>query len=251
MMIVDTHVHLYPDYDIGAILRLCSERLHKLAPDAVPVACLTERHDCHFFKEIQENGLPDNKSIIGIEKPDDKQSLLFRFGDGVPPLFLIPGRQIATQERIELHCIGKDAVIPDGDTAIQTARRILEIDAVAVLPWGVGKWLFKRSHIIEKLLDTFSPKELRIGDSAMRPWFWPEPRPMQKAADSGYTILAGSDPLPHEHNGQWVGQYATILNHPFDQGHPSRSVISALQKGNATKTGKRPGVFSFPKRMHG
>jgi hypothetical protein len=251
MIIVDTHVHLYPAYDIAAALKLCAKRLHDLAPDAVPMACLTERQDCHIYKQLQQDGIASSEHIIGMESLEDGQSMLFRFGDGVPPLFVIPGRQIATNERIELHCLGKDARIPDGEPAVHTARRILEIDATAVLPWGIGKWLFGRRKVINKLLETFSPKELMLGDSAMRPWFWPTPTPMANATQNGYKVLAGSDPLPHEKNGDWIGKYATLMSHAFDQVHPQRSLISALKESKPTLIGTRPGIIDFPKRMRG
>lgn len=251
MMIVDTHVHLYPDYDIGLVLRLCAERLHALVPDAVPVACLTERSDCRIFRQICACQEIASEHVLGVEVLEEQRSVVVRFGRGVPPLFVLPGRQIATCERIELQCLGKDAEIPDGGSAAETVGRILEIDGVAVVPWGVGKWLFRRRHVVEALLKRFGSDALMLGDSAMRPVFWPEPGVMREGRDGGYRVLAGSDPLPHEKAGRWIGRYASLVDAPFDPGNPAQSCMAGLRRGSITTIGQRPGLCGFAARMAG
>ncbi len=249
MMIVDTHVHMYPQYDAGNVLRLCAERLHRLDPDAVPIACLTERHDCHFYATLRDKGIGADADVLGREVLEDGRSIVVRFGKGVPPLFIIPGRQIATKERIEIHCIGNDAAIPDGEPAHETVGRVRELDALAVMPWGVGKWLFKRRAVVERLIDGYTPKELFLGDSAMRPVCWPVPLPLRMGQAQGYRVLAGSDPLPHEKNGRWIGRYATKIGFPFEAQHPHKSCLLGLRRADISCVGERPGVWAFAKRM--
>lgn len=251
MMIVDPHVHIYPQYDAGAILRLCAERLHALAPDAATIACLTERRDCHFYAALRDMGLPESPHVIGREVLEGGRSVVVRFGGGVPPLFVLPGRQIVTKERLEVHCLGNDAAIEDGLPAIDVIRRVRELDALPVLPWGVGKWMFARRRIVERLFRTYAPEELLLGDSAMRPYFWPEPLAMRKGRLQGYRVLAGSDPLPHELTGRWVGAYATRVDFPFRPDHPSESCMAGLLRGSLAKVGKRPCCVGFALRMYG
>jgi len=251
MMIVDTHVHLYPDYDLGLVLRRCSAHLHTLAPEAVPVACLTERRDCNMFRVLCERGVGDSAHVLGVEVLENGRSLVVRFGGGVPPLFVLPGRQIVTRERLELHCLGKDAAIPDGEPAVQVVGRILELDGLAVLPWGVGKWLFRRRKVVDRLLARHTPQELLLGDSAMRPWMWPVPMPMRAGRRAGFRLLAGSDPLPHEKTGRWIGKYATVVDAPFLPAEPGRSCLEGLRKGVIRRVGCRPGPLGFAARMAG
>ena len=251
MIILDTHVHMYPSYDAGKLLRLCSQRLHALVPDAVPVACLTERYDCHFYAALCERGLPENQHVIGCEILENGRAVMIRFGQGVPPLFVLPGRQIATSDGLEVHCIGNDAAIADGFTTQETIGRCRELDALAVLPWGVGKWLFRRRRIVEKMLSIFSPSDLILGDSAMRPVIWPEPLPMRRGRANGFRILAGSDPLPHEKSGTWIGRYATLADMRFDAECPSRTCLRALQEAKLSHLGVRPWPVGFAKRMAG
>ncbi len=251
MMIVDTHMHISREYDVSRILYLCASRLHALAADCVPIACLTERHDCHIYADLLKTGVESDDYIVGCEVLEGGRSIVVRFHHGVPPLFLIPGRQIATKERLEVHCLGNDAFIADGEETKDAIARTLELDATAVLPWGVGKWTFTRRRLVESLMDLFSPAELMLGDSAMRPNFWGEPVAMRKGRLRGYRVLAGSDPLPHELGGRWVGTYATKVESPFHAEAPAKSCLRGLQQGSLALVGKRPGLIGFSQRMRG
>lgn len=252
-MIADMHLHLYPVYDREAALRGCTQRLAALAPATVTLACLTERYDCHAYKALlevaaAEAGVADHPRYQVVE---DGQCIVFHSGGGLPPLFVLPGRQIATRERLEVLCIGCDAAIPDGEPAELTIRRIGELDALPVLAWAVGKWLFKRKRIVEKLLETFGPDQLLIGDSAMRPVFWSEPGPMREARRRQYRLLAGSDPLPKAGDERQPGRYATLVDGTFDPQFPSRSLLTALATPSTPvhRLGSRCGLLEFPGRM--
>lgn len=253
MVIIDTHLHVYPGYDVGATLRGCAERLTTLAPGAVAAGCLTERHDCHFFKSLLKSNGQTGEGAFRFEILEGGKSVVFRGGRGVSPLFLLPGRQIATRERLEILCIGVDASIPDGEPAALTIRHVREVGGLAVLTWGVGKWLFGRKRVVGALLDEFSPESLLVGDSAMRPTFWPTPSPMRAALRCGYRVLAGTDPQPSEKDGVWAGQYASQLDCVFDPQHPSASLMEGLKdsKVGLRRMGKRRGLIAFSRLMVG
>jgi hypothetical protein len=182
---------------------------------------------------------------------ENGRCIAFHPGGGLSPLFVLPGRQIATRERLEVLCLGSDAAIPDGEPAELTIRRIGELDALPVLAWAVGKWLFGRKRVVEKLLETFGPDRLLIGDSAMRPVFWPEPGPMREARRRQYRLLAGSDPLPKAGDERQAGRYATRVEAAFDPAFPSRSLLTALGKPSTPvqRVGSRCGLFEFPGRV--
>ncbi len=251
MILADTHVHLYPEYDLGAVLRVCVTRLHAAVPDALPVICLTERHDCHVYREMCETGKVAGCAEVRVEVFDEGLCAAIRGWRGLPPLFVLPGRQIVARERVEILCLGRDAVIADGEPAVRVVRRIQEIDGLAVLPWGVGKWMFGRRAVVAKLLETFGPGALLLGDSAMRPWFWPEPTLMRRARLAGYRVLAGTDPQPFEEQGQWIGCFATRIDAPFDTKQPYASIREALESGPLDRIGRRPGPFGIMRRMMG
>ncbi len=249
MMIVDTHVHLYPEADVGSALAAGVQRLMALAPDATPVLCLTERHDCHVYRDICSAGCVPGADHIQVAVQEAGACLVLTGWDGASALYVLPGRQIVTRERMELLCLGRDAAIPDGEPAVQSVRRIREVDGLPVLPWGVGKWMLARKGMVQKVLDAFGPDELLLGDSAMRPWFWREPGLMQTARRDGYRVVAGSDPLPHEPGDAWIGRYASRLEADVDAASPATSIREALGQAPVQRVGQRPGPIGFWRRM--
>lgn len=256
MIIADMHLHVYPVYDTETILRGCVQRLSELSPATVCAACLTERHDCHVYHSLLASAASavsgdDSSASPRFEALENGRCIVFRAGGGLPPLFILPGRQISTRERVEVLCIGSDASIPDGEPAEITIRRIGEVGGLPVLAWAVGKWLFKRRRVVNHLLDTFGPGRLLIGDSSMRPVFWPEPGPMRRARRQGYRVLAGSDPLPKAGDEAQAGRYATLLGSKLDPRKPAASLLAGVMNPAAPLgyRGRRCGVFEFPGRI--
>jgi hypothetical protein len=253
-IIVDTHVHLYPVYDREAALCACAQRLALVSPSTVTFACLAERHDCHAYKALLKTAAADSAGKEArYQVLEGGHCIAFRPGGGASPLFLLPGRQIATRERLEILCLGRDAAIPDGEPAELTIRRIGEIGGLPVLAWAIGKWLFKRRRIVARLMDQFGPERLLIGDSAMRPTFWPEPSAMRRAIRDGYHVLGGSDPLPRAGDERWVGRYATLMDCALDPQQPAETLLRALRDRRTAirRLGSRCGMFMFPGRMRG
>ena len=248
MIIADTHLHIYPNYKLVDAIRGCVLKLSALAPDATCVGFLAERHDCHLYKELASGRIDSFSEGVSV-KPVGACLELQCFN--TPPLYLCPGRQIVTEERLELLCLCVDADIPDGLPAEIAVHRIREVGGIPVLTWAVGKWLFKRAEVVRSLLDLFSPAQLLVGDSAMRPVFWPTPRPMQFARKRGYKIIAGTDPLPADGEESVMGGYASLLDAHFDPHNARKDLKSALTNPTVVpeSVGRRSGAVEFVKRM--
>ena len=54
-LIADTHVHIYPCYDIKQALHTLRTNLSFLDSQAVCLAFLAEQSDCNFFAEFEKN----------------------------------------------------------------------------------------------------------------------------------------------------------------------------------------------------
>ncbi len=250
MIIADTHLHLYPHYDFEQALQGCVLRLAGLAPDATCVGFLAERSGCSVFSSLMQkecNGIVGDVSVA----PTTDGHCLVVHGFNTPPLYLCPGRQIVTEERIEVLCLTVDAEIPDGLPAELAVQRIREVGGVPVLTWAVGKWLFRRARVVRDLLARFGPDELLVGDSAMRPTFWATPLPMRFARRHGYRVLAGSDPLAAAGEEQVMGSYASLMHAEFDPKCVRASLRSALlhPEGEIQSVGVRSGLVTFIRRM--
>jgi len=252
MIVADTHLHLYPHYDFARVVQGCINRLTTLEPDAVCAGYLAERSDCRVYRALRDGSGGPSSEEIQVGLTDDGVCLELR-SFGQSPLYLCPGRQIVTEERLEILCLTCDADIPDGLPAERAVNRIREVGGVPVLTWAVGKWLFRRAGIVRSLLEQFGPSELLLGDSAMRPVFWPTPHPMRIGRSRGYRIVAGTDPLPADGEERVMGSYGSLFEAEFDAGRASESLRTALvDKAVAVRTvGTRSSAIEFFRRITG
>lgn len=250
MIIADTHLHIYPNYRLVDAIRRCVQKLTALEPDATCVGFLTERFDCHIYQELASGRGKSFAEGVGVRSVGACLELKCF---NTAPLYLCPGRQIVTEERLEILCLCVDAAIPDGLPAEIAIHRIREVGGIPVLTWAVGKWLFKRAKVVRALLDMFSPSQLLVGDSAMRPVFWLTPRLMQYANKRGYKIIAGTDSLPVEGGDSVMGRYASVIDAPFDIQNARESLRSALVDPTIIprSIGRRSGTVEFIRRQTG
>ncbi len=238
--IADTHVHIYPHFDIAEALHGAIARLGELAPELPRAICLTERSGCHFFRDVFSAAikLPPPFSVLSAG-----ENAFMAIDNAGEKLFVIAGRQIATSERLEVHCLGCDADIPDGLPLRDAIEHVFVAGGMAVVPWGVGKWTGRRGKLVRDVIA--GDNNLLAGDSSLRPWCWPEP--VFRAAK--LRVLCGSDPLPAPAEENQIARYATIFDAPFDENEPASSLHPALRSGNFHRAGKRCGVREVLRRL--
>jgi len=225
-LFIDSHVHIYPVYDPGTMFaRFASRALTDYGADA-GVMMLAQRE-----------GAPNPPPLP----------------PGVADITVIPGRQIACAERVEILALGTETTFKDGIPARDAVRAAFDAGALPVLAWGVGKWMFKRAKVVEDLLAAFKPSELAIGDTSMRPVFWPEPRLMRQARNAGYRILHGSDLLPPKDEETRAGQFGDIIDTAdFDPSSPPvPQILNLLRTAPLATAGRRAGPLEFARRMTG
>ena len=246
----DTHVHLYPCYDLRAAFRNMLDNSEKFGTNTVRTAFLAERADCRYFADIS-----DGKKGIGIEGLDvepsaEKGALMLREGDG-RRLYLFAGRQISTAERIEILALTTDVSVDDGHPARQVVRTVLDAGGIPVVSWAPGKWFFRRGKTVRDLIDEFSPGRLLVGDTGLRPAVWPEPSLMRLARRKGFAVVAGSDPLPFPGEEKYVGTYVSVIHGILDPHRPVTSARKVLTSPDAViaRTGRRCGLLETIYRL--
>jgi hypothetical protein len=211
-LIVDTHAHLYPSYDLRGALESATGRLlsFKRSPDDRLAICLTERFDCHVFTELRDGAHRAAIGEIVVTPTTEPNRLLLRFDGGVE-LSVIGGRQIVTADRIEVLAIGHPEPIPDRLPSTETIDRVLSGGGLPVLCWAPGKWGFSRGRVIA---DLFSRYEGRIaaGLSTLLASGAPEPRIVREVRGRGVPVLFGSDPLPLVGEERYLASYATRVS---------------------------------------
>jgi hypothetical protein len=249
-IIADTHVHLYPCYDAEKLFGCALRRLGEHDGSAVKMVCLTERADCHYFRDLREGRagcpLPGAECEVGGEG----EVVLLKREGGVE-LYVLAGRQIVTAERLEILALTLDRSFPDGEPAEAMIRAILESGGVPVLSWAPGKWFFGRRRTVGSLIESFQAGELLVGDTSLRPTIWPEPFLMQRARRAGLGVLAGSDPLPAPGEEIFAGGYATLLDADFDDRGPVASIRRALKSPGlcVQRVGRRCGLIEALARL--
>ena len=245
----DTHVHIYPAYDAGAALAALMRNLDRTAgPDAAKLGLLTERRGCHWFASACAGG-----DVAGCTMTESGPGWLGLRSDGGGRLYLFPGRQIVTAERLEVLALTID--VPgdmEGRPAREVVAGVLEAGGVPVLSWSPGKWLGARGALVRSLVDTFRPGELLLGDTPLRPRGWGEPILMRRALRRGLGVVAGTDPLPLVGEERRLGSYATVWADGFDPASPVSSIRAMLRNAHtavARRVGRRLGPVQVLTRL--
>lgn len=241
----DCHVHVYPKHNLAKLLEHAWNNLQDIAPDSeIKVLCLTERFDCHFFKNAAQElcSLPE----ITFEQGSDWLKVSFKN----KTLYILPGRQIITAERLELLALTKDVTTPDGLSYQQAFADIQQQGALSVINWAPGKWFFKRGALISKIIDSATTGSLLFCDTTLRCKGWPEPNLMRKAKSKGFKIIAGSDPLPIAEEEQRAGSYAILADVDFDEKNPGESLRLMLSNAPREIIGQRNNPLTMLRRIN-
>jgi hypothetical protein len=226
-IVADTHTHIYPCYDVTVAFRNLTQNLGKYSKSAIKTALLTERSDCHFFSELCRDKGQLLQSEFDVLITNQNESIIFT-KDEKPCLYLFPGRQIVTSERIEILSLISDQELDNGLDANTVIQRIIDAGGVPVISWAPGKWFFKRKKIVEKIINRWSPQQILLGDTSLRPRIWGKPLLMKSAEKTGFKILAGSDPLPFEGEEAQLGLYGSFIHGDIDMRDPAESMRSLL-----------------------
>ncbi len=247
MFLADTHLHLYPCYDLDRAFSGLIDRLAAADAQAPRFGCLAERHDCHFYARLLQGEI--KLCDFTLEETGKLQLVLSRNHDG-SRLTLLPGRQIVAAERIEVLALCTDALFADGTPAAELIHSIQAQNGVPVLPWSPGKWFFQRGKVIAQLLRSFTPQNLLIGDVSLRPHGWPLPLLMRPAKRLGYQIISGSDPLPFPGEEEQFGRLGSRIACAEQNLHPADTLRSLLAgKAEAASTGRRSSPLELLRRL--
>ena len=227
-LIADTHVHIYSLFDLEELLINAKENLTQLkksASDELAIF-LTERADCDFFPKLEGFKSPEFEiqNIAGV--------CLVNFSDDCR-LWVIPGYQVNTAERIELLALASKTRVSDKLTFEQSVVQISSNAGIAVACWAFGKWFGARRRILQKYLATPNSSKILLADSALR--FYPEPILLH----ANQNLLAGTDPLPLRADERRVGSYAIYFSNGFDPAAPLESARHLLRNSMPQIVGQK------------
>ncbi len=229
MLICDFHVHIYPHYDLALALKCLIDNLRGLTPpDAEApflMACLADRSGHSVFQDAK---YPLHAGPYLIEHGPEEGCLTVR-REGERLLCLVEGWQYASAERLEILAVGLTEPLPLDRLPIRLlVEKVQAAKALPVLPWALGKWLFKRGRIAADLAEEYGSQALWLGDTFLRPQGYPLPYLLKQARKQGVPWLPGSDPLPLKGEECVLGSYAGAVTLDVDPERPLTTLRTFL-----------------------
>jgi hypothetical protein len=246
-LLVDGHVHVYEAFDRTRFLDGAAANFRRAAADlglarSALAGCLmmTEKPIHHVFREFRAEADGERQPSAApwrFERTGEAESLLARRPDG-ETLLILAGRQVETRENLEVLALAADLEFPTDLTLPQALDAVLDSPALAVLPWGFGKWWSRRGRIIEAALERGGAGRLFLGDNSGRPLLYPTPRIFGDAAARRIWNLPGTDPLPFASEQARAGTLGFVLACTIDEERPAAAIRAAVRALN-----KQPRIF--------
>lgn len=225
-LLVDAHVHFHPGFNqdrfLDAALANFRRGAAELGLEKSFLGCLllAEPADAHWFDRLRSGGAQGAWSFEPAEEPS---TVVARSSAG-ERLLVIAGRQVRTEEGLEVLALASNEQFPDGLPFTDTLARVRWSGAVPVIPWGFGKWWFYRGGLVEAVIRRPEPKWILLGDNAGRPRAGGIPCLFREAADRGIPVLPGSDPLPLPEHETRAGSYGFVVDGGLDERRPAEGL---------------------------
>lgn len=246
--LIDGHVHLYDNHEAqelldGATDSFLDAREGLGIESAARVGCIVivDPSGVDGFERLERAGArgwqcgPVGSGALAAIRDSD---------GGV--LCVVAGRQIRTENGLEVLAYGVRRRFEDGGTVAEQVESVLESGAVPVVPWGFGKWLGGRGREVEDLVRSSLGGHVLLADSLTRPRMAPEPRAFRVARAAGVPVIAGTDPLPFRGQERKAGRYGFVVELDDDPEGPGVGLCRTLTKLRESPTlfGRREGVIS-------
>jgi hypothetical protein len=137
---------------------------------------------------------------------------------------------VVVHEGLEVLLLGTRRSVPDGRPIREVLAEGARVGALRVIPWGAGKWLFRRGKLLSELTAAArSGDGFFLGDGAGRPLFWRKPRHFHQAERRGLRVLPGTDPLPLPRQARRAGSFGFRLDGAVDLSSPAEGIKAALR----------------------
>ncbi|MDC0947861.1 hypothetical protein OAS86_00740 [Gammaproteobacteria bacterium] len=196
-VLLDAHVHLYPEFDLTVALPMALDNLRLLEVKlgeadvwALLIAATPREADWPIRAQAAVTTLGGTMTAV------DGGWCIEALAGQSKPLWLIAGRQYQSAEKIEVLSAFAGLDVAENLPLETLLATLDEAGAVVILPWGVGKWLGARGKLVQQtVLSPDRAQALYIGDNGGRPWGWPLGRLFSGVGNHKVYNLPGSDPL--------------------------------------------------------
>ena len=204
-MLIDGHVHLHRSHPVEAAL---DAAVHNFAgwgavgrPAEAPEGMLWL---VETPAEAASERLRGREAGTWRVRERDDVTWELRRDDGAR-LVVVRGRQISTNEGLEVLLVGTAEAVPHGRSLAETIEPHLGGRVLVMLPWGFGKWTGRRASVAARAYDTWAARGLRLADIGVRPAWLAPPELFDRSAADGRPVFVGSDPFPFPDTGDRIG----------------------------------------------
>jgi hypothetical protein len=257
-ILLDAHVHLHRCFEPGAFLDNARANFGAAARQAGwtnTISCLwlTDTPEERSFRRLSRAGVGGEQMDRWSLTHTSEATSLVAVHESGEKILLLAGRQIASRERLEVLALGTELDLPSGQSLGDTIATVRERGAIAVVPWGFGKWWFRRSRLLAATLASLTSGSVFVGDNASRPRVVPRSSLFELAASRGIYNLPGSDPLPLPWEIRKPGRLGTVLNGPLDLSRPVDWLVRALRglRAQPPLFGRAESVLGFVRSQLG
>lgn len=236
--LIDGHVHYHGCFDQARFLSVANENFKKAGRqlgirDHLGWLMFTDMFGERHFNDFRR--ACEDDEIVGwrLHPTRENCSLIAATAAG-ERLLLVAGRQIVTSEGLELLALGLEDELPDGKPLTESLRCVGEKGALPVLPWGFGKWWFRRGRILSSYLQQRDLKpRYFVGDNAGRPRILGRPKLFNTARAQSIRNLPGTDPLPFPSELHKIGSFGFRLDEAIDLACPFASLKATLENNGS------------------
>lgn len=236
-ILVDSHVHIHAGFDLGRFLDSASENSRRAlggesqTDDASAVLMLTEIQGVDVFAALADGQDSVMRNLGGwqLSSTPDPKALLFEKTSSIP-ILLVAGRQIRVHTGLEvlaLACLGE---IADGLEIELVLRKVDDAGALAVIPWGFGKWTLARKRRIQQLIEQGGTELFCLGDVGGRWRGLAEPQLLVRGRRKGFAVLPGSDPLPFPEEVERAGSAGVVIPQSLTLDQATSNLVSLLRR---------------------
>ncbi|MGE5845581.1 MAG: hypothetical protein ACM34O_02570 [Ignavibacteria bacterium] len=236
MLLIDAHVHIHESFIIDRFLNSAWENFKNAAENYfdikkfAAILFLTESSGVNQFRILKEKSRESNsqKNYEWSFCLTEEENSIIASKSEEQKIIIIAGKQIVTKERLEVLGLGIINGIEDKRNIQEVINNINGKGGLAVIPWGVGKWIGEKRKIVRDSIKTGKPGLLFIGDNGNRPFFWSNKKIFEQFEEKNIRNLSGSDPLPFKTENDRAGSFGFAMEGFLNFDKPFESIIMKL-----------------------
>jgi hypothetical protein len=232
-LLVDGHVHFHACFTWRAFLDAAvanfadARRALRLSADSPGCLMLTESAGVNYYRTLLAAPAPASSLGWNVEKCDDHCSIVLRRASET--LVVVAGRQVVTAENLEVLALGSTRELPLRRPLRDILRAVADSGALAVIPWGFGKWWGRRGRIVRDLIESRHDVPFCLGDNGGRTHTMRRPTMFERAERRGMLVLGGSDPLAMPAQVTRAGGYGFVLDDWRATSRPWPAIVTRIQ----------------------